>query len=79
MGQLTFAITRNCNHFTADLCHRLTGKTVPGWINRAAKLGTMFPCVLPAEWIDPPECECKHTPYRFITRNLPLLIFTNPF
>ncbi|CAO3675139.1 unnamed protein product [Umbelopsis ramanniana] len=50
-------LNRNCNHFTADLCNRLTGKTVPGWINRAAKLGTMFPCVLPAEWIDPPECD----------------------
>ncbi|KAG2183311.1 hypothetical protein INT43_006316, partial [Umbelopsis isabellina] len=50
-------LNRNCNHFTAELSRRLTGKSIPGWINRAAKLGTMFPCVLPAEWVDPPECE----------------------
>lgn len=27
------------------------------WINRAAKLGTMFPCVVPQGWIDPPSVE----------------------
>ncbi|KAI7899709.1 PPPDE putative peptidase domain-containing protein [Cokeromyces recurvatus] len=48
-------LTRNCNHFSEDLCKRLTGKTAPGWINRAAKLGTMFPCVIPTEWIEPPD------------------------
>ncbi|KAH8551520.1 DUF862-domain-containing protein [Umbelopsis sp. PMI_123] len=53
-------LNRNCNHFTAELSQRLTGKSIPGWINRAAKLGTMFPCVLPAEWIEPPECDCKN-------------------
>ena len=50
---------RNCNHFTDELCKRLTGKTPPGWINRAAKLGTMFPCVIPDEWIEPPEFEAE--------------------
>ncbi|KAI8137350.1 PPPDE putative peptidase domain-containing protein [Fennellomyces sp. T-0311] len=52
-------LTRNCNHFTDDLCKRLTGKAAPGWINRAAKLGTMFPCVIPDEWIEPPEFESE--------------------
>ncbi|KAI7848469.1 PPPDE putative peptidase domain-containing protein [Circinella umbellata] len=52
-------LTRNCNHFTDELCKRLTGKTPPGWINRAAKLGTMFPCVIPDEWIEPPEFESE--------------------
>jgi hypothetical protein len=33
----------------------LTGKQAPGWINRAAKLGTMFPCVIPTEWVEPPD------------------------
>ncbi|KAL9539486.1 hypothetical protein MBANPS3_010234 [Mucor bainieri] len=46
---------RNCNHFSEDLCKRLTGKQAPGWINRAAKLGTMFPCVIPTEWVEPPD------------------------
>ncbi|CEP08637.1 hypothetical protein [Parasitella parasitica] len=45
----------NCNHFSEDLCKRLTGKQTPGWINRAAKLGTMFPCVIPTEWVEPPD------------------------
>ncbi|CAO3619793.1 unnamed protein product [Mucor fragilis] len=48
-------LTRNCNHFSEDLCKRLTGKQAPGWINRAAKLGTMFPCVIPTEWVEPPD------------------------
>ncbi|KAI9308356.1 PPPDE putative peptidase domain-containing protein, partial [Cunninghamella echinulata] len=52
-------LTRNCNHFTDDLCVLLTGKHAPSWINRAAKLGTMFPCVIPSatDWIEPPELE----------------------
>ncbi len=33
---------RNCNHFTQDLCQKLTGKDIPGWVNRAAKAGNMF-------------------------------------
>ncbi|KAG2205935.1 hypothetical protein INT46_002226 [Mucor plumbeus] len=48
-------LTRNCNHFSEDLCKRLTGKQAPGWVNRAAKLGTMFPCVIPTEWVEPPD------------------------
>ncbi|KAJ8657554.1 hypothetical protein O0I10_006856 [Lichtheimia ornata] len=54
-------LTRNCNHFTEDLCSRLTGKSIPGWINRAARLGAMFPCVVPDEWIEPPEFEADST------------------
>ncbi|CEP16540.1 hypothetical protein [Parasitella parasitica] len=48
-------LTRNCNHFTEELVMKLTQKTIPAWINRAAKLGNMFPCVVPWEWIQPPE------------------------
>ncbi|KAI7897187.1 PPPDE putative peptidase domain-containing protein [Mucor mucedo] len=48
-------LTRNCNHFSEELCKSLTGKTAPGWVNRAAKLGTMFPCVIPTEWVEPPD------------------------
>ncbi|KAG0165291.1 hypothetical protein DFQ28_009701 [Apophysomyces sp. BC1034] len=50
-------LMRNCNHFTEELVRRLTGKSVPLWINRAAKLGNMFPCVVPTEWVEPPEFE----------------------
>ncbi|CAO3650272.1 unnamed protein product [Mucor fragilis] len=48
-------LSRNCNHFTEEFVLRLTQKTIPAWINRAAKLGNMFPCVVPWEWIQPPE------------------------
>jgi hypothetical protein len=50
-------LTRNCNHFTEEFVLRLNNKAIPTWINRAAKLGNMFPCVVPWDWIQPPEFE----------------------
>lgn len=32
-------ITKNCNHFCNDACLRLTGKPIPSWVNRLARLG----------------------------------------
>ena len=48
-------LTRNCNHFTSYLCQALTGTPSPGWLNRAASIGVALPCVVPREWIEPPE------------------------
>ncbi|KAG9072081.1 hypothetical protein KI688_006304 [Linnemannia hyalina] len=39
------------------MAYRLTGSRPPAWINRAAKLGTMFPCVVPQGWVEPPSAE----------------------
>jgi hypothetical protein len=50
-------LSRNCNHFTEEFVKQLNDKNVPTWINRAAKLGNMFPCVVPWEWIQPPELQ----------------------
>ncbi|KAG0271172.1 hypothetical protein BGZ95_001064 [Linnemannia exigua] len=50
-------LTRNCNHFSSEMAYRLTGSRPPAWINRAAKLGTMFPCVVPQGWVEPPSAE----------------------
>ncbi|KAL8054535.1 hypothetical protein ABFX02_05G142400 [Erythranthe guttata] len=41
-------ITRNCNHFCNDVCLRLTGRPIPRWVNRLARLGLFCNCVLPA-------------------------------
>lgn len=48
-------LTKNCNHFTAYLCQKLTGRAGPGWLNRAASIGVALPCVVPRDWIEPPD------------------------
>ncbi|CZT41967.1 uncharacterized protein RSE6_01792 [Rhynchosporium secalis] len=50
-------LTRNCNHFTSYLCEKLTGRPGPSWLNRAAGIGVALPCVVPREWIAPPDFE----------------------
>lgn len=46
-GDTYHLIVKNCNHFCNDICYNLTGKQIPGWVNRLAKLGSVFSCVLP--------------------------------
>ncbi|GKB67401.1 deSI-like protein [Tanacetum coccineum] len=46
-GDTYHLIVKNCNHFCNDICYSLTGKQIPGWVNRLAKLGSVFSCVLP--------------------------------
>lgn len=55
LGPAHNLLTKNCNHFTSYLCKKLTGDPGPGWLNRAASIGLAFPCVVPREWIEPPE------------------------
>ncbi|GLT55028.1 hypothetical protein SLA2020_281820 [Shorea laevis] len=40
-------VAQNCNHFTDDITWRLTGKHIPGWVNRLARLGALCGCLLP--------------------------------
>lgn len=40
-GDTYHLISNNCNHFTDDMANRLTGKGIPGWVNRLAKLGKL--------------------------------------
>ncbi|KAJ7098820.1 hypothetical protein O6H91_Y578800 [Diphasiastrum complanatum] len=46
-GDSYHLIAKNCNHFTNDVCLRLTGSGIPGWVNRLAQLGWLCNCVLP--------------------------------
>lgn len=48
-------LTKNCNHWTSYICEKLTGTPAPGWLNRAASIGVALPCVVPKEWVQPPE------------------------
>ena len=48
-------LSNNCNHFTSHLCEKLVGKPAPSWLNRAASIGIALPCVVPRDWIAPPE------------------------
>lgn len=48
-------LSNNCNHFTSHLCEKLTSVSAPTWLNRAASIGVALPCVVPREWIAPPD------------------------
>lgn len=38
-GDTYHLIVKNCNHFCRDICHKLTGKSIPKWVNRLARIG----------------------------------------
>ncbi|KAL1876435.1 hypothetical protein VTK73DRAFT_9301 [Phialemonium thermophilum] len=50
-------LTKNCNHFTDSLCRKLTGRPGPAWLNRAASIGVALPCIVPRNWVEPPDYE----------------------
>ena len=45
------------------MCKALTGREMPTWMNRAAKVGTVLPCIVPREWAgihdDSRECAAR--------------------
>ena len=53
-GNRYHLLERNCNIFSEAFVRKLTGRpgSVPGWVNRVARLGsllnTVAPCMLPA-------------------------------
>ncbi|WCJ25828.1 PPPDE putative thiol peptidase family protein [Euphorbia peplus] len=46
-GDTYHLIAKNCNHFTDEVCTELTGKPIPGWVNRLARVGSFCNCLLP--------------------------------
>jgi len=45
-------IHRNCNHFANALCWKLLGKTIPGYVNRLAEVGSCCSCLLPRHLLE---------------------------
>lgn len=57
LGPAYNLLNHNCNHFTSALCEKLTARAAPAWLNRAASVGLAFPCMVPRDWISPPDVE----------------------
>eukprot|EP01127_Copromyxa_protea_P019123 TRINITY_DN6127_c0_g2_i1.p1 TRINITY_DN6127_c0_g2~~TRINITY_DN6127_c0_g2_i1.p1 ORF type:complete len:214 (-),score=32.78 TRINITY_DN6127_c0_g2_i1:142-729(-) len=43
-------LNRNCNHFTSELALRLTGRDIPGWINRLGGVIESVKCCIPTKY-----------------------------
>ncbi|CAJ2674228.1 hypothetical protein L195_g019770 [Trifolium pratense] len=46
-GDSYHLIVKNCNHFCEDICYKLTGNSIPKWVNRLARIGSFCNCILP--------------------------------
>ncbi|XP_027335764.1 deSI-like protein At4g17486 [Abrus precatorius] len=46
-GDTYHLIAKNCNHFSDEVCQQLTGKPIPAWVNRLARVGSFCNCLLP--------------------------------
>jgi hypothetical protein len=45
-------ILKNCNHFANAFCWALLRKTIPGYVNRLADVGTCCSCLLPKKLLE---------------------------
>lgn len=52
-GNAYHILQMNCNSFSDDLCLALTGRRIPGWVNRIATVALALHCLLPPGWVPP--------------------------
>lgn len=45
-GDTYHLVVKNCNHFCEDICYKLTGKRIPKWVNRLARIGITINLIL---------------------------------
>lgn len=57
LGTSYSLLTNNCNTFTSYVCEALTGRPAPAFLNRAAAIGVSLPCLVPSEWLEPPDAD----------------------
>eukprot|EP01112_Ceratiomyxa_fruticulosa_P006509 TRINITY_DN1731_c0_g1_i1.p1 TRINITY_DN1731_c0_g1~~TRINITY_DN1731_c0_g1_i1.p1 ORF type:complete len:209 (-),score=17.46 TRINITY_DN1731_c0_g1_i1:152-778(-) len=56
LGNSYTTLTRNCNTFSNEFVKvLLNGKTIPGYVNRLANIGTYFSCLLPPILLSTPS------------------------
>ncbi|KAJ6808324.1 deSI-like protein [Iris pallida] len=63
-GDTYHLIVKNCNHFCKDICYKLTGNSIPKWVNRLARIGSVCNCILPkalkvSAVDDDPDCQAE--------------------
>lgn len=44
-GDSYHLIVKNCNHFCEDISYKLTGNSIPKWVNRLARIGICMTCL----------------------------------
>jgi len=49
-GNTYHLISKNCNHFTDDVCKNLARKSTPGWVNRLARVGWYHQLNMSSSW-----------------------------
>lgn len=59
-GNAYHILQMNCNSFSDDLAVALTGKHIPGWVNRIATLALALHCLLPPGWVPPLKTPTGH-------------------
>ncbi|KAK1266251.1 DeSI-like protein [Acorus gramineus] len=62
-GDTYHLLSKNCNHFTDEVSLNLTGRHIPGWVNRLAWLGTICSCLLPESFQQPVIKELPEYPF----------------